>query len=166
MYKLLVCLAAALAAAPQPPRPESARAVVARSIEALGGEPALKRIATLQIDAIGHDFFIDQSERPEGPFIVTYVQTSEKRDVAAGRSRIESQQRFTQSPDWSAAGSATIADADTAAFARGDRYGPAGRQALEDARERVELAPERLLLGALNPPHLPLPPDATAPGHA
>jgi hypothetical protein len=92
------------------------------------------------------------------------VQTSEKRDVAGGRSRIESQQRFMQVPDWGAAGIATIVDAEAAAFSRGDRYGSAGRQAFEDGRERIELAPERLLLVALAAPDLATAPDVTVHG--
>jgi len=129
MLKLLVCLAAAIAAAPQAPRTDSARAVVMRAVDALGGEAALRNISTLQIDAVGHDYFIDQSERPEGPWVTRYVQTSEKRDVAGGRSRLETQQRFLQVPEWAGAGVATIVDADAAAMVRGDRSGPAGRQA-------------------------------------
>src|SRR5689334_15017111 len=110
MFKLSVCLAAFLVVAPQASRPDSARAVVSRAIEALGGEAALKSLTTLQIESIGHEFFIDQSERPEGPFVTRYVQILEKRDVAGGRSRTETQQRFTQVPDWSGAGTATVVD--------------------------------------------------------
>jgi len=96
MIQLSVCLLAALAAFSQPPRAESARAIVTRAIEDVGGEAALKSIGSLQIEAIGHDYFIEQSERPEGPFMVRYLQTSEKRDVAGGRWRLETQQRFVQ----------------------------------------------------------------------
>lgn len=154
MFRLSVCLLAVLAAAGQPPRPDSARATLNRAIEALGGEAALKSVASLQIDAIGHEYFIDQSERPEGPYVTRYLQTSEKRDVAGGRSRLETQQRFVQVPEWGGAGTATIVDADTAAMSRGDRFAPALPQAFEDGRERLELAPERLLLTALAAPDL------------
>src|SRR4051812_20489377 len=168
MMPLLVCLAAALLvpvlqAASTPDRAD-ARAVVTRAVDALGGEGALKNIATLQIEAIGHDYFIDQSERPEGPFVTRYAQTSEKRDVAHGRSRIETQARFTQAPDWSGAGSAVITDADVAAMTRGERFAPAGRDAFEDARERIDLAPERMLLTALAAPDLASAPDVKVHG--
>ena len=160
MRPISVCLVAALAAAPpQPARTTSARDIVSRSIEAMGGEAALKSISTLQIEAIGHDFFIEQSERPEGPFIPRYTQSSEKRDVAGGRSRIETQQRYAQVPDWAGAGSAVIVDGDAAIMNRGDRFAPAGRPAFEDGRERLELAPERLLFTALAAPDLAAAPD-------
>jgi hypothetical protein len=87
MIPILLCLATALAfAVPQPTT--GARAVVTRAIDALGGEPALRAIKTLQIESIGHDYFIDQSERPEGPFVTRYVQTSEKRDVELAPERV------------------------------------------------------------------------------
>ena len=58
-------------------------------IDALGGRAALEGISSLRIESIGHDYFIDQSERPEGPFIVRYLSTVETRDVAGGRSPID-----------------------------------------------------------------------------
>lgn len=163
MFRYSLCLAAALALAPQS-APGSARAVVQRSIDALGGLSALKGLASLQIESIGHEFFIDQSERPEGPFVTRYVQAVETRDVAGGRSRIETQERFVLSPDWSGAGAATIVDADAAAMSRGNRSTPAQRQAFEDGRERLDLGPERVLLTALAAPDLALAPDVTIHG--
>jgi glyoxylase-like metal-dependent hydrolase (beta-lactamase superfamily II) len=164
MFKVSVCLVAALAALPQSARRDTARDVVMRAIAAMGGEAALKSIATLQIESIGHDHFIEQSERPEGPYIARYLQTAEQRNVARGRSRVETQQRFSQVPDWAGAGAAVIVDADVAVLNRGDRYVPAGRQALDDGRERMELAPERLLFTALAAPDLTAAPDATVHG--
>jgi glyoxylase-like metal-dependent hydrolase (beta-lactamase superfamily II) len=166
MFQLSVCLLAVVAAVSQSPRGESARAIVTRAIDALGGEAALKSVTSLQIDAIGHDYFIDQSERPEGPFIVRYVQTSEKRDVSGARSRIETQQRFVQVTDWAGAGAAVIVDLDAAAVSRGERVGPATRQMYEDGRERIELAPERVLLAALAAPDLAAAPDVKVHGMA
>jgi hypothetical protein len=96
--------------------------------------------------------------------VVRYLQTTEKRDVAGGRSRIETQQRFMQVPDWSPGGTATIVDADAAILQRGERSMPAGRQAYEDGRERIELAPERVLLTALAAPDLAPAPDVTVHG--
>jgi hypothetical protein len=167
MLKTSVCLLGVLlAAAPQSTRVDSPRALVTKAIDAVGGEAALKGVTALQIEAIGHDYFIEQSERPEGPFIVRYLQTSEKRDVAGGRSRIESQQRFMQVPDWAGAGAATIVDTDTAALSRGDRFAPSGRQAFDDGRERIELAPERVLLTALAASDLTAAPDVRIHGIA
>ena len=164
MVTALVCLLWGLiAGSPEAPS-DAARAVVNRAIDALGGATALKSITALEIESIGHTYFIEQSERPEGPFIVSYVSTSETRDVAGGRARSEEQQRFVLSPDWSGGGAATIVDVDAAAIARGGRVLPAGRQVFEDGRERIELAPERLLFTALAAPDLALAPRATLHG--
>jgi hypothetical protein len=73
---------------------------------------------------------------------------------------MEWQQRFTLAPDWAGADTATIVDADAATITRGDRFLPAGRQAFDDGRERVELAPERVLLAALAAPDLAAAPHA------
>ncbi len=164
MRSVALCLLAALAAPVPPPAPDTAREAIARAVDALGGEAALKGIASLDIESIGHDYYIDQSERPEGPFIVSYASTSERRDVAGGRSRLEVQQRNVQSPDWSGAGTATIVDADTAAMTRSGRFAPAGREAFESGRQRVELGPERLLFAALAAPDLALAANATLHG--
>jgi hypothetical protein len=83
MLSSLVCLLAALAAPVPQPVPATARVVVTRAIEALGGEIALKNITALDIDSIGHEYYIDQSERPEGPFVVNYLSTSEQREWPA-----------------------------------------------------------------------------------
>jgi hypothetical protein len=93
MLKVSVCLLAALAAVPQSSGSDAAARIVSRAIDAIGGQAALTGIKTLQIDAIGHEYYIEQSERPEGPFIVGYLSTSEKRDVEHAQSRIELQRR-------------------------------------------------------------------------
>src|SRR5262249_54294080 len=104
MRLLLVCLISAFAGSVPTSPPDAARDVVTRAIAAVGGEGALKNLVALDIESIGHEYYIDQSERPEGPFIVEYVSASEQRDVAGGRSRVAEQRRSIQSPDWSGAG--------------------------------------------------------------
>jgi hypothetical protein len=69
-----------------------------------------------------------------------------------------------QVPDWAGAGAATIVDADTAALSRGDRFAPSGHQAFDDGRERIELAPERVLFTALAAADLAAAPDVRVHG--
>ena len=165
MFPLSLCVAAGLIAGASQAAPVATpAAVVQRAIEASGGATALKSIRSLHIEAIGHEYFIEQSERPEGPFIVGYLQTSEMRDAADGRSRLETQRRFVQAPDWSGAGTVTIVDSSAAAMKRGERIAPAGRTAFDDGRRRIELAPERLLLAALAAPDLAAAADVTVHG--
>jgi hypothetical protein len=158
MFTRLVCLASVVATSALgfergPASENTARLLLARAMEAMGGEAALASITSLQLESIGHDYFIDQSERPEGPFVVRYLSTLEKRDVVGGRSRLEAQQRFVLIPDWSPA-SVTVVDSQAAAFVKDGRMTPADLQVFEDGRERIELAPERLLQTARAAPDL------------
>jgi hypothetical protein len=163
MIRAFVCLAAALTAVPCAASPvEDARAIVNRSIAALGGEAALRNIRTLHLETIGHDFYIEQSERPEGPFIVGYTSTSEDRDVAGGRARIERSNRSMQTPDWSPP-QTTIFDGATVAISAGGRFAPVTWRG-DDTEERITLAPERLLFVALAAPDLAVAPDVTRQG--
>lgn len=164
MLRLSACLTCLLvAASPATPRPDTARSVIESALEALGGRAAIESIASLEIESIGHEYYIDQSERPEGPFVTSYVSVKERRDVAGGRSRLELQRREFQFPDWTPE-PVLVADATAAMLVMGDRTMPAGRQAYEDARERIELAPERVLLAALTAEDLARGPDVVLHG--
>jgi hypothetical protein len=171
MIPVLVCLLALIGAIQPPPPPaptvaasrDEARDLLKRAIDAIGGEPALKSITALQLESIGHEFFIDQSERPEGPFVVRYLSTIEQRDVAGLRSRIEVQERFIDAPEWTG-NDAVIVDGDAAATLKNARMVPARRQVYDEGRERLELAPERLLFTALDATDLARAPDVKVQG--
>ena len=108
----------------------------------MGGEAALREIRVLHLEGIGHEFLIEQSERPEGPWIADYISTVEDRDEH-GRSRIATQDRSFQSPDWSAPRT-TVYDGESVATDAGGKFAPlAWRWA--DTVQRVDLAPERVL---------------------
>jgi len=162
MTAMFLCLLALFALSPEKPA-ISPRAVVTSAIDALGGRAALEGMWSLRIESIGHDYFIDQSERPEGPFIVCYLSTKETRDVANGRSRVDEQQRFVLAPDWTAPGT-TIVDREAAAAVRGDRLAPAPRDTFDAGRERLELAPERVLFAALDASDLTMEADVVLHG--
>ncbi|HEX6976468.1 MAG TPA: hypothetical protein VF147_18805, partial [Vicinamibacterales bacterium] len=139
-----------------------ARALVERSIQAMGGE-ALKRIASIELETRGHAYAMEQSERPEGPFIVTYTQGKEQRDYAGRRTRSESQSRAIQAPEWSPA-IPLVMSGDAVAFIRGERAAPGSKASLETARRALDLSPERVLFTALDAKDLTLGPDVKARG--
>src|ERR1044072_3298931 len=137
MIRALVCLAAVSFVFFSQAAPARAGAVVGRPIDALGGETALKSIAALQLDAIGHEYFIDQSERPEGPFVIRYLQTTEKRDAAGGgagrggppgRPRLGARRLCAGPPGCAPRGGPRSAAPEPGPGRRGTRAGPAGRQ--------------------------------------
>ena len=136
--------------------------VLVRAIAAMGGEAALRNLSALHLETIGHEYYIEQSERPEGPFIVNYLATIEDRDIAHGRSRIDLQQRSIQSPSWSAPRT-TIYDGETVATTAGGRFAAVGFRGA-DTVQRVELAPERVLLLARGAADVAAAPDVEQQG--
>ncbi|HET9369999.1 MAG TPA: hypothetical protein VFO19_07115 [Vicinamibacterales bacterium] len=126
-------------AAPQP--------LLERAIEAMGGRERLASLKTLKIDAIGHNFALEQSERPEGPWLATYTQRVEERDVSGRRRWVQMQSRNWNFAGWSPASAMVVAKG-VAARQFGERWLPGAAQDLDDAAEAFELGPERLLLTA------------------
>jgi hypothetical protein len=116
----------------------------------MGGESALHGLSAVHLRTLGHEFYIEQSERPEGPYIVEYHSTAEDRDCAHGRARIDIQSQSFQSPDWSPART-IVFDGETVATSDGSRFAPvAWRPA--DTEQWVDLAPERVLFLAQSAP--------------
>lgn len=56
---------------------DRAIALVRSAIEKMGGEEKLRSLQSVQIERIGHSYSIEQSERPEGPWLVNYELTLE-----------------------------------------------------------------------------------------
>jgi len=148
---MAMCAAVALAQAAHA-QTGGAQAHVRAAIDAMGGEAKLRALTTVRIRGIGHQYLLEQSERPEGPWLVSYRQIDELRDHAAGRVAQHLETRDYNSDAWS--GYTRLFSGDAVVYARGGRMGP-GRPA--DAREladRLALSPERVLLTALAAPDL------------
>lgn len=65
----------------------SAEASLRSAIEKMGGEQKLRSLNSIQLEGVGHTYFIEQSERPEGPWIANYSQITELRDYRENRLR-------------------------------------------------------------------------------
>src|SRR5215813_4150089 len=85
LFFLLTSYASCLPAAP--PDNAKARSFVESSLRAMGGEAALRSIATVSFKGIGHRYMLEQSERPEGPWLLDYFQISEIHDLRNARLR-------------------------------------------------------------------------------
>ena len=147
----IACLSGILGArqglAPAPP--SSAATAVSRAIAALGGEARLTSIESISVEAIGHEWALEQSERPEGPWLAQYVQTTELRDAKGERLRRQAQRRNWSFPRWSPDPAQTLIVAGgSAARTDGQRWRPGGPTDLDDALDTFALSPERLLLTA------------------
>lgn len=138
--------------------PQSARGVVddnSRAMEMLrsaikqiGGEERIRSLKGVQIERIGHTYSIEQSERPEGPWLVNYEQVTDLRDYANQKLRRATQTRSVQSPQWGPTVVLKVAEGG-AALQFGERSGPASAIDLAEAEESLMLSAERVLLTAL-----------------
>lgn len=118
------------------------------AIEKMGGEEKLRSLSSVQIDGIGHTYFIEQSERPEGPWIVNYGQITELRDYKNQSLHRTTQNRNVQVPQWTK-GATLIVAKGVAAAQGGDKTFPGSATQAAEAEESLALSPERILLTAL-----------------
>lgn len=125
-----------------------ARAPVSAALAETGGEAALRSIKSVAIEGVGHAYLVEQSERPEGPWVVTYEQITELRDLASDSLLRTVESRNFQSPQWRK-GPTLIAAGGVVALKFGERSGPGSLTQIQAAQEALALSPERVLLTAL-----------------
>lgn len=130
---------------------------VRAALDAMGGEAALRALEGVRLETIGHVNALEQSDRFEGPYIVDYEQRVELRDLRTGRLRQTTQRRGFQSPQFR--GSTVVVAEGVASYqARlpdGSARSAAGRASeVLAAQRQQQLAPERVLLTALDAPDL------------
>jgi len=127
-----------------------------QALRQMGGEDRLKALRTIHFQATGYRNALEQSERPEGPYIVEYEEISESRDLEHGRWTQKMETRWQVQP----AVKSSIVVADGAVSRSFDNQPvPASHQQLQEAEEQLELGPERVLLTALAAADLRLEPD-------
>lgn len=123
----------------------SAAGVLQQAIDAQGGENSLRAITTLSFTAQGYRNMLEQSERPEGPYIVEYESITEFHDQASGRfsSLVES----TVPPSY-VYSQTIVADPDAAMRLVNTTPAAGDADMRAAAHEALALSPERLLLTA------------------
>jgi hypothetical protein len=80
------CLGSFLCAAAAGAQVTSASALLHQALDAQGGEQLLRSIHTVQWTASGYRNELEQSERPEGPYITDFLSIREVDDYAGSRS--------------------------------------------------------------------------------
>lgn len=145
---LLDCSAASAA---EPP----AIALLRQALDAQGGEDALRHISTVEWRARGYRNMLEQSERPEGPYIPDFRDIAEIHDQANGRFRSVAQ--FSVYPEFKGS-VGLLADRSAAVRILSGRSIPGNADGLASAREALALSPERLLLTAIDAPDVRLEP--------
>ncbi len=126
---------------------ESACQYLADAVKQMGGEAALRGLKTVRFEAIGHREMVEQSERPEGPYVIEY-------DHVIVQLRDLEHQRWKQTvtlnggpfPEVTVD---TVAADGLAKKAFDNQFRPGSPDDLQGADETLDLGPERVLFTAL-----------------
>jgi len=155
----IACLAVVLAAvAPAPDA--AARGLVKTAVARMGGEAPLRRLETMRIETVGYRNLLEQSERPEGPWIPQIEKTTEVWDTPGGR-WVETTAAAAADEEYKLR---TIVADGAAARQYGDAWLPAGRAEILAAHEWMALSPHQILLSALGAEDLRREPDVVFQG--
>lgn len=130
----------------------------------MGGAAAIQAVGPIRIDTIGHGLALEQSERPEGPWVVSYRQKVEIRDAAKRRLVRRGQTRDWNFTSWSPDSTALVVSEGTAARHTGEQWTPGTAFDLAYADDAFELSPERLLFTAREAADARVVPDRTLQG--
>ncbi len=121
-------------------------ALVDRSIQAMGGEARLTGLRTLTWSGMQHQFALEQSERPEGPWLTTYVDVEEIRDLTRMRARRKTKTRSLLGGAWTPF--SLVHDEGVTAFEMNGQMRPYPDNLTGPWLDNLRLAPERVLLSA------------------
>ncbi|MDQ3744727.1 MAG: MBL fold metallo-hydrolase, partial [Acidobacteriota bacterium] len=131
-----------------------ARKLLHAAAEAMGGESALGQIHAVELKSIGFRNLLEQSERPEGPYLVDYQQTDDLRDFEHQSRLLRVERRGFSTPDWYLQSNrwtktTSLVSDGVPAFLREGRFFPASAAVVQDAEEALAFSPNRLVLTAL-----------------
>ena len=138
------------------PASSNAADLLHQALRQMGGEDKLHQLRTVRFEAMSYRNALEQSERPEGPYIVEYDRISELRDLEGGRWSQQMEVNWQIGP----ATKYRVVVADGAATREFDgQAAPANLDQVQQAEDRLALGPERLLLTALSASDLHSEPD-------
>ena len=125
----------------------SALNLLHQALECQGGEQKLRSIKSVQWEASGYRNELEESERPEGPYITDFIAVSEVHDLAGNRFR-----NVTDTSVYPVYKSSAllVVNGGIAMRSAGTQLLAGTPQQVQIAQERVALSPERLLLTALD----------------
>ena len=149
-----LCSTCALAADPQ--STVRSRTLLHQALEAQGGEQQLRALKSIQWEASGYRNELEESERPEGPYITEFDRISETHDWAGQRYRSVTEAEVYPVFKFL---SGTVVDHGVAMRVSDGGNSPGTPEQVRLAREREALSPERLLLTALDAPDAHAEPD-------
>jgi hypothetical protein len=134
---LIFLLAMVTIASPQQPARSSAADLLHSALTAMGGEQKIRGLKIIHFTALGHRNYLEQSERPEGPYIIEYAQIDEWRDLEHNSWKQESKTRNVLEENVR-----TVVVSNGAAVQKfGTREVPASGEELQDAEDVLKLSP-------------------------
>lgn len=142
--------------------------LIHQSMDALGGEEKLRAIHAIEFKGIGFRNELEQSERPEGPWMPDFFQSDEIRDFTNIRYRTVRQSKTLNNTGWdNAAWSDPLVlvtvGGSSARFAQG-KFSAISAAGVKDVEETLALDPLQVLLTALDASDLHAAPDAQVHG--
>jgi hypothetical protein len=144
---LLLISTCALGATVTSAQDHGASTLLHQALESQGGEQKLRAIQRVQWSASGYRNELEQSERPEGPYITEFLAIREIDDYAGDRLLYSVD--ATVYPVYKSS-STTVVEDGVAMQSGGGPFTPGTSQTVLLAKERMALNPERLLLTALD----------------
>ena len=125
----------------------TAASLLREALQAQGGEAKLRGLQSVQWEASGYRNELEESERPEGPYITEFDTLSEMDDLANHRYRqvIEAEVYPVFRSN-----TGSVVDRDIAMRLAGDQQSVGTPQQVQLTHERIALSPERVLLTALD----------------
>jgi hypothetical protein len=150
-HRFAIALAAACAVAANPAcaADPASTVILKQAIAAQGGEALLRGVKTVAFESAGYRNMLEQSERPEGPYLVEFHDLSELHDHARQALRRQLQVRVPPADSYT---TTTLVANGVAMQAWGERQMPGSGQDAQLAAEALALSPERALLTALDAP--------------
>lgn len=139
----------------------SAADLLHAGINAMGGETKLRSLNALHFQASLIRNMVEESERPEGPYILENDQIEEWRDLVHNQWRQDMKMNVVMVPEMS--GTSIVSDG-AASSGSGGQFGPGSGADLQEAAEALALSPERILFTALGSRDLRRLPDLTLQG--
>src|SRR6185312_10187221 len=125
----------------QAPR-NPAKSYIERAVEEMGGVSRLEAVKTARVEYWGHRYLLEESERPDGPWIVAYEKANELRDYQRGVLH-EDEEQWGLGLEEGVKSSMTVADG-VAQTTTGDQPRPLSMEQVVDAQEELDFSPNRL----------------------
>jgi len=174
ILSIVLSLATTLAGAAAPPQPAGphnrAITLLHGAADALGGEPALRSSSSIEISGVSVWRQREQSERPEGPYVLTFYDFTDVRNFGAdairrtARTRGYSSSDWVKNKDWDPEATVLIVNGVTFRKLK-DRWQPSGTP-WDVGTLPMALGPERVVLTALDSNDARVEPDAMLDGYA